>query len=109
MIDRSIKWWGHYAASKIRYEFQAIQTTEHGRSAIYTTFELVPLDTETLVTAREPTLSLEPEEAQSLFNALWDSGLRPQDGQGGMAHTTAQAAHIADLRAIALKKCGIEP
>ena len=60
MIDRSIKWWGHYNPSMIRYEFQAIQTTEDGRRAIYTIFETELIDA-IATTSRGPTLALEPE------------------------------------------------
>lgn len=30
----------------------------------------------------EPTLSLSRDSAQSLMQALWDAGLRPNDGEG---------------------------
>ena len=109
MISETTKWWGHYNSAMIRYEFQCIRTNENGRFGIYATFEYEKIDTgsKSLVTSREPTLVLEPEDAQSLMNALWNAGLRPLDGQGGLAHTNAQAAHIADLRAIVMKKCGV--
>lgn len=41
-----------------------------------------------------PTLELPPGSAQSLMQALWDAGLRPNDGRGSDAEVTALKAHI---------------
>ena len=106
MITNGIQWWGQYNPSLMKYTLQAIKHTTSGeRFAIFMECKTEPLEG---ATTHSPTLALEPEEAQSLFNALWGAGLRPRDGQGGLAHTDAQAAHIADLRAIALHKCGVK-
>lgn len=42
----------------------------------------------------EPTLSLSPDSAQTLLQALWDAGLRPNNGAGSGAEVTALKAHI---------------
>ena len=109
MISETTTWHGGYNPRSLAYEFQAVKTTESGKFAIVTTFELLPIDKIKMeLTRRQPTLALYDDEAQSLFNALWNAGLRPRDGQGGLAHTNAQAAHIAELRAIVMKQCGVK-
>lgn len=40
--------------------------------------------------------------AQSLFQALWDVGFRPNEGESSGAHVAALEAHLADMRMIAL-------
>lgn len=42
-----------------------------------------------------PTLQLHGESAQSLLQALWDAGLRPNDGAGSGAEAAALRKHIA--------------
>ncbi len=106
MINNGTEWWGQYNPARQCYQLQAIKHSPNGdRFAIFMECKQEPLETTTI---HEPTLALDPEEAQSLFNALWDADLRPRDGQGGMAHTNAQAAHLADLRAIVFKQAGIK-
>lgn len=41
-----------------------------------------------------PTLSLQHDSAQSLLQALWDAGLRPNDGRGSDAEVNALKAHL---------------
>ena len=105
MISESTTWHGGYSPTSLAYEFLAIKTTQSGRFFIETTFNLLPIEDNIIVPS--PTLAMYAEEAQTLLDAMWNSGLRPRDGTGGLAHTNAQAAHIADLRAIVMKKCGI--
>lgn len=49
----------------------------------------------------EPTLSLPGEQGQQLMQALWDSGLRPNDGAGSGAQVQALTKHIAFAERIA--------
>ena len=42
----------------------------------------------------EPTLSLPPSDAQSLLQALWDAGLRPNNGEGSGEQAKALRDHI---------------
>ena len=42
----------------------------------------------------EPTLVLRGDSGQSLFQALWDAGFRPNDGAGSGAEAQALKAHI---------------
>lgn len=42
----------------------------------------------------EPTLALSPLAARSLMQALWDAGIRPNDGRGSEAEATALRSHI---------------
>jgi hypothetical protein len=41
-----------------------------------------------------PTLHLPDNSAQDLLQALWDAGLRPNDGAGGSAEAKALRDHI---------------
>ncbi len=55
----------------------------------------------------EPTLSVSGDEAQQIMNALWDTGLRPNNGAGAVAHTEAIEAHLQDMRTIAFNRLKI--
>lgn len=54
-----------------------------------------------------PSLSLSPEMAQSLMDDLWACGLRPTRGEQSEGVTAAQAAHLADMRALVFAKLGV--
>ena len=49
----------------------------------------------------EPTIRLDREVAQSLFQAMWDQGFRPAQGSSGKAEVDAQAKHIAFAEGVA--------
>lgn len=40
---------------------------------------------------------------QSLFQALWDVGYRPNQGEGSDAHTEALKYHLEDMRKLVFK------
>lgn len=46
----------------------------------------------------EPTFSLTEENAQSLFQMLWDEGFRPSNGAGHAGHIEAVTYHLEDMR-----------
>ena len=48
---------------------------------------------------------LSTEEAQVLFDQLWDCGLRPAENKA--AEYRAQAKHLEDMRALAFGKLGV--
>ena len=48
-----------------------------------------------------PTLSLPGNQGQELMQALWDAGLRPNDGAGSGAQAQALIKHIAFAERIA--------
>lgn len=48
----------------------------------------------------EPTLVIKAEQAQQLIDELWAAGLRPNNGEGGLAQVDAIKAHLADMRAL---------
>jgi hypothetical protein len=52
-------------------------------------------------TIGEPTLTLYGNEGQELMQALWDAGLRPNDGAGSGAQAQALTNHIAFAERIA--------
>lgn len=55
----------------------------------------------------EPFMRLSPEVAQRLIDQLWAAGLRPNSGEGGLAHVEAMKAHLSDMRAIVTKELGV--
>ena len=44
-------------------------------------------------------LTLEDPECQNLMDALWQSGVRPSNGEGNVGMIGAMKEHIQDLRA----------
>ena len=40
--------------------------------------------------------------AQSLFDALWEAGFRPHNGESSQAHVDALKYHLEDMRRLAL-------
>lgn len=56
----------------------------------------------------EPTFRLHGESAQQLMDDLWAAGFRPTEGRQSEGMASAQASHLADMRAIAFAKLNIE-
>jgi hypothetical protein len=50
----------------------------------------------------DPTLRLQPEEAQRLMDELWTCGLRPTEGSGSAGAMSATQKHLADMQLIAM-------
>jgi hypothetical protein len=55
---------------------------------------------------RAETISLTPDEAKGLMDALWAIGVRPSDGTGNTGQLNATERHLEDMRMIALKQFG---
>jgi hypothetical protein len=55
-------------------------------------FEMSELAPNTVIT--EPTLSLPPDSARSLLQALWDAGLRPADWSSPDGELNALRSHV---------------
>lgn len=55
----------------------------------------------------EPCLSLRPESAQQLMDALWAAGFRPVDGHGSAGQIGATERHLADMRALVASQLNI--
>lgn len=55
----------------------------------------------------DPTVRLSMENAQTLMDDLWASGVRPTEGNGSAGAMRAAERHIADLRQIAFKALGV--
>jgi hypothetical protein len=56
----------------------------------------------------EPCLSFSPEAAQRLMNQLWQSGLRPNNGEGSVANVEALKQHLNDMRAIVASRLEVK-
>ena len=83
--------------------FQDMPSGSHvGRSNI----EMIPHEKgHTIV---EPTLSLSEDDAQNIMNEFWRIGIRPQDGNGAVAHTEAIQGHLSDMRKIVASKLKVD-
>lgn len=42
--------------------------------------------------------------AQSLFDALWQAGFRPNNGESSVAHVNAVNRHLEDMRTLVFKE-----
>jgi len=42
--------------------------------------------------------------AQALFQALWDAGFRPNEGEATAAHVEAMRLHLKDMRSLVFKR-----
>jgi hypothetical protein len=51
-----------------------------------------------------PMLSLTPEAAQSLADALYDAGIRPTGAAGSAGQLAAVQYHLQDMRALVFKE-----
>ena len=54
-------------------------------------------------TAYGPCTILTDEHAQKLLQALWDAGLRPNNGESSLAHIEAMKYHLEDMRELVWK------
>ena len=43
-------------------------------------------------------------DGQSLFDALWAAGYRPNGGESSVAHVASMKAHLEDMRTLVFKK-----
>jgi len=62
---------------------------------------LTMIEQERFSVIAEPTLVLRGNQGQELMQALWDCGLRPNDGAGSGAQAQALQKHIAFAERIA--------
>lgn len=46
----------------------------------------------------EPVARLTSQQANAIFQALWEAGLRPNNGESSMAHVEAIKYHLEDMR-----------
>lgn len=52
----------------------------------------------------DPSMRIDTENAQGIFQQLWDRGYRPKNGESSMAHVEAMKYHLEDMRKLAFKK-----
>lgn len=50
-----------------------------------------------------PFFSLDMDDMEAIFQAMWDAGFRPRNGSSGKAEVDAQAKHIAFAEKVADK------
>jgi len=99
------KWYAQHAMYRDCYELLCI--TERDGKRYYIETEFTQVEPDEFAVVSNPTLRLTGDEAQQIMNALWDTGLRPNNGTGAVAHTEALEAHLADMRTIAFNRLKI--
>ena len=57
-----------------------------------------------MVITHEPSLILEPGNAQCLMDDLWHAGLRPTEGTGSAGSLAATQKHLEDMRTLVFDK-----
>jgi hypothetical protein len=68
----------------------------------------IEMETQDVGLVVDPTFRLSRQQAQTLMDDLWVSGLRPTEGQGSAGSLSATQKHLDDMRKIVAKKLGIE-
>lgn len=90
-----MKWFAHRNLMRLAVELMLVDES-HGRRAfgqrVELTLKTVEPGEEHVV--REPTLSMRYEAAQSLLQALWNEGFRPNEGEGTAGQVAALQSHI---------------
>ena len=69
-------------------------------SAVVKNFILEERDAHTAIDP-SAAIRLEPENAQTLMDDLWQAGIRPTEGAGTAGSMKATQKHLEDMRAIA--------
>jgi len=54
----------------------------------------------------DPTIRIDTDTAQSVFQQLWDKGYRPNNGESSMAHVASLKYHLEDMRKLVFGKYG---
>ena len=54
-------------------------------------------------TTGPPALTLTEDEAQEMFDSLWDQGFRPKNNEGNIGALSATQAHLEDMRTLVFK------
>ena len=54
-------------------------------------------------------IPLMQSDGQSLFDALWNAGYRPNGGESSIAHVAAMRAHLEDMRTLVFKPPAAAP
>lgn len=49
----------------------------------------------------QPALTLDRFSMQSLMDAMWKAGIRPNNGESSLAHIEAMSRHLEDMRLLA--------
>lgn len=96
-----MKWLAQKTIYKDSVDLLLIVRQVQDRVSVALPIELLVKDQEVNALIERPTLSLPSQSAQSLLQALWDAGLRPNDGAGSGAEAQALRQHIAFAERIA--------
>jgi len=95
-----LKFYAHYAPEQLSFNIYIRAGENHVGQPMHV--ELVEFDTARSFV--EPTVRLPRHEAQALFQAMWDAGLRPNDGEGTSGHVAALKYHLEDMRRLVFKE-----
>lgn len=70
--------------------------------------EMVILEKHEPNTVAPPLLRVEYGELQGLMDAMWNAGIRPNNGEGSTGQLGATERHLADMQTIVMHKLGIK-
>lgn len=90
----SIRWLAQSTIYRDTVDLLGVQDFGDGRRAYALPVAFTMKHREPGYAVEAPTLELSPSSAQSLLQALWDAGLRPNDGGGSEAEAAALRAHV---------------
>ncbi len=100
------KWHAQYNIARGGYELMGFEERDGRRMVMRG--EITVTDYEPGSYISEPTLTFTEDEAQQIMNELWNTGLRPKNGAGAVAHTESLQAHLEDLRTVAFHALKID-
>ncbi len=88
-----MKWFANYANYRDSVELFAVINYDGQKRSILKPMQMV-LETQEGYLPSEPSLTLDGTSANSLMQALWDAGIRPNNGEGMGAEANALRSHI---------------
>jgi hypothetical protein len=89
----NVKWLAQSTIYRDSVDLVAVQTWGDKR-AVARPVELTMDTQEQYAVIEQPTLSLQPDSARSLLQALWDAGIRPADWSSPDGEINALRKHV---------------
>lgn len=105
------KWYTQRQFQLGQFDLMCMNDYGNGRIAIGLPAEMVfkEQDRDSMIEVERPTLRMPEGSAQSLLQALWDAGLRPNSGEGVSAHVDALKHSIYFAEGIVNKLMAVPP
>jgi hypothetical protein len=75
-----------------------VQIGDEVKAIVAKGIEFIPAPKQGLMWPKFLDIPMPSEIAQSLFDALWHAGFRPNKGEASIAHVEAMREHLQDMR-----------